>query len=92
MCSILSLVSRNNHAYICPRSIPPFCAQVANLLNRYLGNYVEGLNRDSLRVAVWSGVMRACCATCVGESCFELDWVQGALHAGFHFIRINSRI
>ena len=31
------------------------CVQVANLLNRYLGKYVEGLNKDSLRVAVWSG-------------------------------------
>ena len=31
-------------------------AQVANLLNRYLGKYIEGLNKDSLRVAVWGGV------------------------------------
>ena len=28
---------------------------VANVLNRYLGKYVDGVNRDQLRVAVWQG-------------------------------------
>ena len=28
---------------------------VANLLNRYLGSYIDGLNKERLRVAVWGG-------------------------------------
>lgn len=32
-----------------------FESLVANVLNRYLGKYVEGLNQDQLRVAVWRG-------------------------------------
>ncbi|KAK4786568.1 hypothetical protein SAY86_010401 [Trapa natans] len=29
--------------------------QVANLLQRYLGNYVQGLNREALKISVWQG-------------------------------------
>lgn len=29
---------------------------VANILNRYLGAYVEGLNKEQLSVAVWAGI------------------------------------
>lgn len=33
---------------------------VVNILNRYLGAYVVGLNSEQLRVAVWQG-------SCAGE-------------------------
>ncbi|KAI6702353.1 hypothetical protein NL676_011489 [Syzygium grande] len=29
--------------------------QVANLLQRYLGNYVRGLNKEALKISVWKG-------------------------------------
>ncbi|XP_042953951.1 uncharacterized protein LOC122290372 isoform X2 [Carya illinoinensis] len=29
--------------------------QVANLLQRYLGNYVKGLNKEALKISVWQG-------------------------------------
>ncbi|XP_043697676.1 uncharacterized protein LOC122648528 isoform X2 [Telopea speciosissima] len=29
--------------------------QVANLLQRYLGNYVRGLNKEALKISVWQG-------------------------------------
>ncbi|XWS49634.1 hypothetical protein CRYUN_Cryun12cG0020000 [Craigia yunnanensis] len=29
--------------------------QVANLLERYLGNYVRGLNKEALKISVWQG-------------------------------------
>lgn len=29
--------------------------QVANLLQRYLGNYVIGLNKEALKISVWQG-------------------------------------
>ncbi|XP_059641926.1 uncharacterized protein LOC132283907 [Cornus florida] len=29
--------------------------QVANLLQRYLGNYVKGLNKEALKISVWRG-------------------------------------
>lgn len=29
--------------------------QVANLLQRYLGNYVQGLNKEALKISVWQG-------------------------------------
>lgn len=29
--------------------------QVAHLLQRYLGNYVSGLNREALKISVWQG-------------------------------------
>ena len=32
-----------------------FESLVQNLLNRYLGAYVVGLNRDQLSVGVWQG-------------------------------------
>ncbi|KAG7952413.1 hypothetical protein I3843_12G057700 [Carya illinoinensis] len=30
--------------------------QVANLLQRYLGNYVKGLNKEALKISVWQGL------------------------------------
>lgn len=29
--------------------------QVANLLQRYLGDYVRGLNKEALKISVWQG-------------------------------------
>ncbi|CAA7406722.1 unnamed protein product [Spirodela intermedia] len=29
--------------------------QVASLLQRYLGNYVRGLNKEALKISVWKG-------------------------------------
>lgn len=29
--------------------------QVAYLLQRYLGNYVRGLNKEALKISVWRG-------------------------------------
>lgn len=29
--------------------------QVAYLLQRYLGNYVRGLNKEALKISVWKG-------------------------------------
>lgn len=29
--------------------------QVSNLLQRYLGNYVRGLNKEALKISVWKG-------------------------------------
>ena len=29
--------------------------QVAYLLQRYLGNYVRGLNKETLKISVWKG-------------------------------------
>jgi vacuolar protein sorting-associated protein 13A/C len=29
--------------------------QVANLLQKYLGNYVRGLNKEALKISVWQG-------------------------------------
>lgn len=29
--------------------------QVAYLLQRYLGNYVRGLNKEALKISVWQG-------------------------------------
>ena len=29
--------------------------QVAYLLQRYLGNYVKGLNKEALKISVWQG-------------------------------------
>lgn len=31
---------------------------VVGIINRYLGDYVEGLNGDQLRVAVWNGKLQ----------------------------------
>lgn len=28
---------------------------MANLLQRYLGNYVRGLNKEALKISVWQG-------------------------------------
>lgn len=30
--------------------------QVANLLQRYLGDYVRGLNKEALKISVWQGL------------------------------------
>jgi hypothetical protein len=33
--------------------------QVANLLQKYLGNYVRGLNKEALKISVWQGSNRS---------------------------------
>ncbi|KAB2635213.1 vacuolar protein sorting-associated protein 13F [Pyrus ussuriensis x Pyrus communis] len=32
--------------------------QVANLLQRYLGNYVRGLNKEALEISVWQEILQ----------------------------------
>ncbi|GMN30837.1 hypothetical protein TIFTF001_002987 [Ficus carica] len=38
--------------------------QVAYLLQRYLGNYVRGLNKEALKISVW-------------QVCLELEFAVG---------------
>lgn len=32
-----------------------FESLVADILNRFLGDYVENLNRDQLKIGIWGG-------------------------------------
>jgi len=37
-----------------------FQSIVVELVNRFLGDYIEGLNKDQLSVSIWGGVSSLC--------------------------------
>lgn len=57
---------------------------MANLLQRYLGNYVMGLNKEALKISVWQGSNTFCfffflSATVVLKLLIVVDWFNCGL-------------
>lgn len=46
--------------------------QVANLLQRYLGDYVRGLNKEALKISVWQGLFAPLCLSAFVNFYYEV--------------------